>query len=500
MPDRSLNPFVVAIAVISTSVVVFSALKVTNAVPELRFVMVAVAVGIGLILTAVGVLRADRASRGFISAVIDVFVWMLAQMSKSVTATLIVCLVAPVIAAGSYFLGPASIVQHNIICDKAGYIQIGQVTEPCEGILVNPHWFYAWNRSSQQVNYNCLDTDGKTSWKPEYIKTGVFRCGKIRWKPKDIASGILVDSLDADTVTGRRALDGLEKLRHDIGDSIAPRNVTDNLLIATWNLRKFNKSDRRLEETFFYMAQIISYFDIVAIQEVGRNISSLRKLMTILGDNWAVSYSGVGSKGSQYQRFAYIYDTRKIELGHFSSSVVLIGQNQLLRPPYLVDFKVGDREIVLCNVHIVWGRQREARREEVRLLSEYLVRQFKIAGIDADSLILLGDFQSESAESEQLQIIKNAGFLVDANLAALNTNYRQTRPYDQIAFLSKSDEMRVGRFGVIDFFQSVFTLDQQNEYYADKRGGSSYATWRTFQMSDHLPKWAEVRFSEQSSR
>ena len=500
MPDSNLNPVVVAIVVVSASVVVFSALKVTDAVPALRYILTAVAAGLSLALIAFGALRADRASKGFIVAAVDVFTWILTKISKSTNATVLACIVIPAVAAASYLFGPASTDRIDIICDEAGYIRSGEVPRTCDGVLEYSYWSFVFNENDRGSSFECLDTGERTSWKPEKIKEEVFRCGSVQWKAKDIASGIKSDGLDGDTVSGRRTLDGLEVLRSSISGSIAPRNVTDNLLIATWNFRSFGKIGRRPEEAFYYIAQMISYFDVVAVQEVGGDISSLDKLMSILGENWAVSYSGISPQLLPRQRFAFIYDSRKVEKGQFSSTAVMIGESQLLRPPYLAEFKIGERSVILCNIHIVWGKKPAERREEVERLSEHLVQQIKVGGIDSNNLILLGDFQSESSNSEQIQVIREAGFLVDEHLSALNTNYRQTHPYDQIALYSDTGEMRVGRYGVIDFFKSVFRSDQQDEYYADmgSRGkyDATYDTWRTFQMSDHLPKWVEVRFSE----
>ena len=53
--------------------------------------------------------------------------------------------------------------------------------------------------------------------------------------------------------------------------SVPDRNATDTLLLATWNLKEFagGESDKRNDESYWYIAEIVSHFDLIAIQEVG---------------------------------------------------------------------------------------------------------------------------------------------------------------------------------------------------------------------------------------
>jgi len=66
-----------------------------------------------------------------------------------------------------------------------------------------------------------------------------------------------------------------------------PYDSSQLLRLATWNIREFdsNKYGHRLEESFFYIAEIIAIFDLVAIQEVRDDLSAFRRVMSILGPN-----------------------------------------------------------------------------------------------------------------------------------------------------------------------------------------------------------------------
>lgn len=69
-----------------------------------------------------------------------------------------------------------------------------------------------------------------------------------------------------------------------------------NVLMGTWNIRGFGKvlenwgsapDDSPKRNLRDVLAEIISRFDVVALQEVKRDLGGLRRLMEALGPNWA---------------------------------------------------------------------------------------------------------------------------------------------------------------------------------------------------------------------
>ena len=85
------------------------------------------------------------------------------------------------------------------------------------------------------------------------------------------------------------------------------------------------------------------------------------------------------------------------------------------------------------------------------------------------------------------------------------SNVRQDKFYDQIALWTGESSRRKTytrilpyRAGVFDFFHVVYRTDEEDTYrpFMRKPGSddfySSYASWRTHQMSDHLPMWVEL--------
>ncbi len=116
-----------------------------------------------------------------------------------------------------------------------------------------------------------------------------------------------------------------EALREALDARIPARNVDRNLLIATWNLRHFgdltekwrvgeDDSPRRNLRALLFIGEVVSRFDVVAIQEAKANLKALRHLVEWLGDNWGMILTDEnrGPAGNN-ERLAFIYDRRRVD-------------------------------------------------------------------------------------------------------------------------------------------------------------------------------------------
>ena len=69
-----------------------------------------------------------------------------------------------------------------------------------------------------------------------------------------------------------RAIDRLLALRAGLVKDVTPNNKQDSFHLATWNIRDFGghrlNPSPRLPESLLYIAEVISSFDLVAVQEV----------------------------------------------------------------------------------------------------------------------------------------------------------------------------------------------------------------------------------------
>ena len=70
-----------------------------------------------------------------------------------------------------------------------------------------------------------------------------------------------------------KVIDKLIALRNRLDAHLPPKDADQNLLLATWNIRDFDKENRRgfgkrSPESFYYIAEIISRFDFITVQEI----------------------------------------------------------------------------------------------------------------------------------------------------------------------------------------------------------------------------------------
>jgi endonuclease/exonuclease/phosphatase family metal-dependent hydrolase len=331
--------------------------------------------------------------------------------------------------------------------------------------------------------------------------------------------------------------------------SLAPiraRKSDASLLLATWNIRDFDsnkfKWGPRLPETIYYLAEMISTFDLVAIQEVNRDLKRFRELMRVLGREWDYIMTDVTEgAGGNSERMAYVYNTEKVWFRKIAGEIVLPNgqlivsekttknddgsvtvtevEQQFSRSPYLVAFQSGWFKFSLCTVHIYFGAasgsKLKRRIQEIRRLMKFFAdrqdrenRQSRDELGNSENYILLGDFSVVSPEHKTMAALKSQGFKVPSAIDGNKVRGEDDHFYDQIAVRLKDPRFKVVGGGMLDMFKDVFrnsatdrkTYDQhvpnkdpeKNTKYAAKSAAARFRKWRTWQMSDHHPLWIEI--------
>jgi len=354
-----------------------------------------------------------------------------------------------------------------------------------------------------------------------------------------------LDGFGKDTA---RIAEKLAKIRfrmqnHPAGESqsVPNKNATDTVLLATWNLQAFDggEADNRTDESYWYIAEIVSHFDLIAIQEVGANLGGLDKLKQRLGGTWDYVVSDVtqGRAGNN-ERLAFLFDRRKIRFSGLAGEIVippvedsrgniLRPSSQLARTPTIVGFEAGWFRFMMSTVHIIWGAGDEEdplRVTEIQELARFLRIRSEDKNAWSQNLILLGDFNIFTADSENAaySAITNNGFVIPAALQKVPpTNVgKKARYYDQIGLRIRENNLApTGRGGVFDYFEVVYQNDDYEAYVSAMMDGKSEDNpknpltfntkgkprgenqrrvyylnhWRRRQMSDHLPMWLELK-------
>jgi endonuclease/exonuclease/phosphatase family metal-dependent hydrolase len=339
------------------------------------------------------------------------------------------------------------------------------------------------------------------------------------------------DALFANDAPGRaRCVNTLLALRQALNQATPPR-MPGSLLLGTWNLREFDSESwgYRLPEAYAYIAEIMDRFDLVAVQEVRSDLQALERLVERLGRHWSYLVSDVteGSAGNR-ERLAFLYDTTKVRFLGIAGELVLppvskggalVPATQVARTPLMATFQVGWTKFVLATVHILYGAdtpEPKARVDEIREVAKFLRARTEDTVEPIRNLIVLGDFNIFTAGDATMRaLIDDGGFTIpDAIKTIPGTNVSKDKKYDQIAFRSAGGHFEAtGKAGTFDYYEHVFNDADTYRPYIDEyihqrrqRGEDSpkapadaadakrqFNLWRTYQMSDHLPLWAEFR-------
>ena len=322
----------------------------------------------------------------------------------------------------------------------------------------------------------------------------------------------------------RRCIEGLLRLRGGFAN-IPAKKADQNLLVASWNIKEFGHTTQRLPEAFFYIAEVIAQFDLVAVQEVKSGMADLELLMRILGSDWDFIVNDItnGNDGNS-ERSAYLFNKERVQLSGLAGEITLWDEltegsevKQLKRAPYITGFKSGWKTFAMVNLHLHPGDDAddiEFRGEEVRLLLAAIAEKIARNQLWTRNLILVGDFNFYDEDADTIRLIEAAGFFEIQGLKGIDTNASLTEAYDRF-FLTRNDYFQVvknaagiDRAGVFNPFHHVYQNGHETTY-RDKMlghytGSKDLANddvaleryykhpWRKNQLSDHFPIWFEL--------
>lgn len=128
----------------------------------------------------------------------------------------------------------------------------------------------------------------------------------------------------------KRVSSNLLKLRTAISDHLtksgSKSDPSNSVKIATWNLREFGKKNYggRDFEPLFYIAEIISHFDIVALQEIRADLSEFHELRRILGNDWDFIATDVtdGDAGNG-ERMVFLFNRKRVWFRNIAGELTL---------------------------------------------------------------------------------------------------------------------------------------------------------------------------------
>ncbi|MCW5959971.1 MAG: endonuclease/exonuclease/phosphatase family protein [Pyrinomonadaceae bacterium] len=322
-----------------------------------------------------------------------------------------------------------------------------------------------------------------------------------------------------------RTIDNLLVLRKEIAKNIQVRKTDKNLILSSWNIKEFGHLKNRLPESYFYIAEILSNFDLVAVQEIKTGLKDLQIIMKLLGSDWRFLITDItdGTDGNA-ERFAYLYDTRRVNFTGLAGEITLWKDlfdegeeiRQLKRTPYVTGFRAGWKSFALLNVHLQPNDDkpsRELRKREVELLLKALAEKKKRNSLWTENIIILGDFNLYKKDVETVKVFEQNDFFESDLLKGLNTNTAAAKETFDRMFFKKNEffgapSAATGEMGgVVEIFDMIYKLDGYGKYrdemkkhkekpetLVDDAAFERYFknNWRKTQMSDHKPVWIEL--------
>jgi endonuclease/exonuclease/phosphatase family metal-dependent hydrolase len=262
------------------------------------------------------------------------------------------------------------------------------------------------------------------------------------------------------------------------------------------------------------MAQILSAFDVVALQEVHWKLDALHDLLGILGPEWGYFVTDVkeGVAGNM-ERIAILYYRPRVAFEHVSGEIVLpdeslIEGRQFARKPLLSSFRSGRFAFRICSAHVYFGGGRaDARARSIRecqALADYLIWT---AQREHQTIVLAGNFNMTDKDSDAVRAFTQRGFRIPPRILH-PSSVRGDKYYDMIGLYEGDDpespQPRFGSSGSINLFEHVFRsadedvyLDEMSPSQRESRRG--YERWKTRQLSDHRPVWLELRLLKPSN-
>jgi endonuclease/exonuclease/phosphatase family metal-dependent hydrolase len=311
---------------------------------------------------------------------------------------------------------------------------------------------------------------------------------------------------DYDVKTELKALRNYPKLAGK-EDRAIPAKTASHLLLATWNIANLGVQDRR-EKDYQLIAEVLSWFDLVAIQETNGNLEGLRGIQAQLPGRYRVLFSDPGGNN---ERFAFLYDSERVEvleeIGRVTvppkdlPSVKLPDVDQLFagfdRNPSLVSFRAGRLTFVLANVHLYFGDNDDKAEMERRCLEAYAVgRWADLRRRDKEAftpnVLALGDFNLPVADASDAvyRALTRKGLRLPPHSTKVGgSNLNDDAHYDQMAVFPGPMEEAITASGVFDFDGALFR-DLWGESKAEQKKFRSYVK---YYLSDHRPLWARLK-------
>jgi len=349
-------------------------------------------------------------------------------------------------------------------------------------------------------------------------------------------------------------------LDRDPGRYGLPERVYGSVVLASFNIRKLGEVQGRSDETWSFLANICSRFDLLAVQEIMGDLSGVRRIIAESGSEFSVIGSDTtgafpGDLGLG-ERLGFMYRSSVIERGPVVSDVTydrsklleILARNKdeieaavaphaeyfrklkawvangeqgsrpprpniklpafltFIRQPFCASFKIvghpGTRpyELMVVNAHLYFGNFMSDRRQEFDALMEWIMA--RVGQNDMNyypNFVLMGDLNLDfdNPQTDRARIEKHIKTFNDS-LTGVNVNFPFLDVHPRQSKVFRTNARQSETFDHIGLFSRDDRLPtfQDNETMGEQPRGPDFGVFNFVELFSQALH--QKRFSELS--
>lgn len=286
------------------------------------------------------------------------------------------------------------------------------------------------------------------------------------------------------------------------GRKVPPRQA-GKFLLGSWNIANLGDTKQpRNDEDIAIIAELLSWYDVTAVQEVKEDLTDFRRVMAALPNNFKTVFSDMSGNS---ERMVYVYDSERVDRLELAGEVAvpqgshrhikLPGITQKFhgfdRNPFAVAFRIEGSVFTIVNAHLYFGSDskisKNRRALETYALGRWADLRMRRGDAYSGNTIVIGDLNMPEAKlGDQIyEALIKRGLHVPVHQSRIGTTITEGKHYDQLAFFPGDAGLAFVADGVFDFDGTVF----QDLWNPD--APTLFEAFTRFHISDHRPIWAQ---------
>ncbi|NRB03626.1 MAG: endonuclease/exonuclease/phosphatase family protein [Rhodobacteraceae bacterium] len=288
-----------------------------------------------------------------------------------------------------------------------------------------------------------------------------------------------------------------------------PAREDGKLLLGSWNIANLGDvQQQRSDQDIALIAEMLTWFDLTAVQEVKENLEDLQRVQAALPQGFEAVMS---DQAGNDERMVFVYNTARVTRLELAGEIAIPPASHrhiklptteqkfkgFDRNPFAVAFRCADREFTVVNAHLYFGKDTAHSRNRRALESYALGRWADLRDARgraySDNVVVIGDLNMPAAEPGDpvFDALTKRGLRIPEHQSRIGTTITDGKHYDQLAFLPGDAGKAFLRDGVFDFDGALFA-DLWNDPAHDEKDFDAFIR---FHISDHRPIWAQFEAS-----